>query len=65
MFRRSVNTIAAVLALVLAGACGSGEPPEETVFDPMVDTIERAEEVEDLTEERIDELNERIDSATE
>ncbi len=51
------------------GATGGGEesadsknasPPDESVFDPMVGTLDRAEAVEDLALERKDELDQRM-----
>lgn len=60
-----------MLAMTL-GACGgsssdqdieSEEVEEETVFDPMVDTIDRAHAVEDLAAQRRDDIDKAIEEA--
>ena len=60
-------TVPAVLGL-FAVACGSGQPDNEprqndesSVFDPMVSTMDRAEGVEDLSQDR----KRRLDDALE
>lgn len=48
------------VALLLVG-CGGGEPPPEaSAFDPMTETLDRAEAVEDLSLERKQQLDERL-----
>jgi len=39
------------------------EEPEETVFDPMVGTMDRAAAVEDLSMSRKDEMDEAIEGS--
>lgn len=59
-----------ILSAVLIVACGSedvakAESPvdKETVFDPMLDTIDRAKEVEALTEQRKGDLDKALEAA--
>ena len=60
---------AVVLATIALAACGGassdqeqqGEEVEETVFDPMVETIDRAHGVEDIAAQRRDELDKAIE----
>ena len=59
--------------LVLAGmaglfiiGCGSGEQPEETeesVFDPLIETLERAEDVQNTVQSQAEELRRRLEEA--
>lgn len=69
-------TGAALLALLLATGCGSGEPPPEPgadapaptsddsgAFEPLTDTVERAEGVQSTVDERADELRRRTEEA--
>ena len=65
------------LAVLLAGCGDTGttgtatgsqdakveEEPEETVFDPMVGTMDRAATVEDLSMSRKDEMDEAIEGS--
>ena len=58
---------AVLIALGLWG-CSGGDPSdvkqsadEESVFDPMTSTIDRAQDVEDQMNQRVDELNERLE----
>lgn len=66
----------ALLALMLAAGCGSGEPPPEPeagadaptsdesgAFEPLTDAVERAEGVESTVDERADEVRRRIEEA--
>ena len=39
------------------------EEPAPTVFDPMVDTMDRARGVEDLSANRMDELNRQLEES--
>lgn len=61
--------IALVPAIICAAAaCTDSEPvapaaERETVFDPMVDTIEEAEQVDDLARSRMDTLNEQLEQS--
>ena len=62
--------VAALCALGL-GACGGGsseraqsstsDSADEGVFDPLVDTLDRAESVEDVGLERKDSLDDRLE----
>jgi hypothetical protein len=38
--------IMATLALALLGGCGESKPPVKTVFDPQVEALKKAREVE-------------------
>ena len=53
--RARTGCVVAVFGLLAVG-CGSGEPENsedrETVFDPLVDTLEQAEAVEDVAAEQ-------------
>ena len=49
-------------------ACGSGQPDDDSraeaesgVFDPMVDTLDRAEQVEDLSQDRKRQLDDALE----
>jgi len=60
--------ILAALALVAFAACSKKEeataPPDtvdEGVFDPMVDTIDRARQVETEVENRVKEMNRKLE----
>lgn len=66
---RSINTVLLLSCSLALAACGSdsaGDPSaapaedKETVFDPMVDTIDRAKEVEDLVDQRKKEMDEKL-----
>lgn len=59
-----------MLACGLLGACGAAPEPEsarpeaaadESVFDPLTSTIERAESVQDTVNQRTEELRRRIE----
>jgi hypothetical protein len=58
--------IAVVLSLVLAG-CGSSDDAateaedRETVFDPMIETLEKAEAVEDLVMQQKKDMDAALD----
>jgi len=39
------------------------EAPAETVFDPMVETIDRAKSVDALATDRMNELNKQLDAS--
>lgn len=66
--------LVAFLVGMLAG-CSSGDPEsgtqsdedtvEETVFDPMTGTMDRAREVEELSGNRMDRLNEELEESGE
>ena len=60
---------AVLVALWLMG-CSGGDPSdsqqpidEESVFDPMTNTIDRAQDVEDQMNQRVDELNKRLEES--
>ena len=60
---------AMLVALWLMG-CSGGDPSapqppvdEESVFDPMTSTIDRAQDVEDQMNQRVDELNKRLEES--
>ena len=60
---------AVLIALGLWG-CSGGDPAdgeqsaaEESVFDPMTSTIDRAQDVEDQMNQRVDELNKRLEES--
>ena len=58
--------LALVSASLLLAACSAEKQPAEpageeaSVFDPMTDTLDRAAEVEDQMNQRVDELNKRL-----
>jgi hypothetical protein len=59
---------AVVATFLLLGGCGNGgdsgsepEAQDESVFDPMVDTIDRAEAIEGIGLERKDQMDELMD----
>jgi hypothetical protein len=73
-----MNKILIVMGAMLAlTACGGGsatdagsakqqqqaEPPKETVFDPMISTMDRAKGVEDLNMSRKADMDAAIDGA--
>jgi hypothetical protein len=59
--------IGLVGVLVVAGACTSAEPPEETapqiegVLAPLADTVDRARGVQETIDEQAAELKRRIE----
>lgn len=66
---RYIAPVSIALAILLAAGCGndgaapqSNAEPEDTdtVFDPMVDTIDRAKEIEELAKQRKAEMDERL-----
>ncbi|RMF97861.1 MAG: hypothetical protein D6727_04425 [Gammaproteobacteria bacterium] len=48
------------VALLLVGCGGREPPPEESAFDPLTNTLDRAEAVEDLSLERKQQLEQRL-----
>ena len=55
---------AAALASLLLVACGDADrEPEEGVFDPLVDAVDEAEQVEALTLQQKDRLDAALDEA--
>ena len=52
---------AVLLLTMLLSACGTDQKEEDTVFDPLVDTLDRAEQVDQISKDRLQNLNERID----
>ena len=60
---------AVLIALLLLGCSGSDpsdvkqSADEESVFDPMTSTIDRAQDVEDQMNQRVDELNKRLEES--
>jgi len=68
--KRSVICLLYVLVLSVAGGCGGGDrsagekkQPAEGTFDPLVQSIDRAKQVEQITKDRVRQLNERIEDA--
>jgi len=71
--RARVTVSAGLAAALLVSSCSGPQEPavaepaanetaaQESVFDPMVDTIERAEGVEDLNAERKGRLDDAIE----
>jgi hypothetical protein len=57
--------------VALLAGCGESEdmpaapeePPRETVFDPLTQTLDRAEGVQDTVEEQSEELRRRVEEA--
>lgn len=78
MHKTTGSTLAVLIVTLLAG-CSGGDPPQpavdasepppaaeardETVFDPMVGTIDRAKGVESTSADRMDELNKQLEGA--
>ena len=60
MMRRAMTVVAAIAM----AACGSGEPDREadreTVFDPLVDTLEEAEAINDVALEQKARMDEAL-----
>ena len=55
-----------VVSIALLVACGSAEQAEdarESVFDPLVETLERAEEVQNTVQTQAEELRQRLEEA--
>lgn len=52
-----------VVVLVLGGCAEREEPKplEESVFDPLTSTLDKAEQVDDLSRDRIQQLNDRME----
>ena len=64
----SVARLATGLLTILLAACAGpadeeAGPDNETVFEPMVQTLDRAEEVDALTRDRMRQLNEQVEAA--
>lgn len=50
----------------LVAGCTAGDEPsenEEAVFDPLIEAVDRAEEVQQTVEEQAEELRRRIEEA--
>ncbi len=65
MMKTSALTIVLSAVLILFAGCGSESneadaPRKETVFDPLVGTLDRAKSVEQLPEEHKARLDEQI-----
>jgi hypothetical protein len=63
-----IGALAAAPIVAIVAACGSNSdkkepeaPPQPTVFDDTVKTIDKAKAVETLTQHRVDDLNRQID----
>jgi len=52
--------IAGVSALLIAG-CGDRKPPEKTVFDPLLQTKQKARDVEKKLEESAQKQREQVE----
>ncbi len=69
MRMRARITVPLMVGLVLAAGCGGGSDganetrEEEGVFDPLVDTLGKAREVEQEVQQRVDELNKALEEA--
>jgi hypothetical protein len=62
--------LALVAALTVIVGCSGGDPvepapaeDETSVFDPMTSTIERAKGVEEQVNQRVDDLNKRLEES--
>ncbi len=57
------NPVAAIIVAgsVLVAGCGPSEPVEETVFDPMVESLDKARDAEDKVLDAAAEVRARID----
>ncbi|MDJ0926464.1 MAG: hypothetical protein QNJ73_02345 [Gammaproteobacteria bacterium] len=54
------------LLVLLGSGCGSGDreepkPLEESVFDPLTSTLDKAEQVDDLNRDRMQQLNDQME----
>lgn len=66
-----MKVFAALIFLSLVACRGESDspreepatPPESSVFDPMIDTLERAESVEDTLRESADERRRQLEEA--
>jgi outer membrane PBP1 activator LpoA protein len=56
-----------ILALATIGivACAPDKPPEKTVFDPQVETLKKARELEAQVQKSAEEQRRAIDAASE
>ena len=61
---RSV-AVAGFVAFLIIGCGGAEEPenPEESVFDPLIETLERAEDVQNTVQTQAEELRRRLEEA--
>ncbi len=55
-----------ILLLALLAACGGEsdadrEPPTDTVFDPLLENLDKAEQAGDIVEGRVDQLNRALE----
>lgn len=66
VYRKHMALLAAIM--FAAQACTDSEPAApaaggDTVFDPMVDTIDEAGQVDDLARSRMDTLNDELEQS--
>jgi hypothetical protein len=64
---RLIGLISALLFVFACSPSGSGDAQKsaerETVFDPLVKTLERAESVESLSRDRVDQLDRKLEES--
>ena len=66
MMRHMLRACLIGVVTLLLGSCGSGErdepkPLEESVFDPLTSTLDKAEQVDDLNRDRMQQLNDQME----
>ena len=63
--RSMLRVIGVAFALAVVCACGAAEEEteDETVFDPLVEAIDQAEDVQRIVDEQAEELRRRIEEA--
>ena len=62
----SHRTMALLGCILLIAGCGGGDQeaePEETVFDPLVETLDRAGAVDELARDRRQQLDSAVDES--
>lgn len=58
---RSAVSIVATLALIGCGGAEQAPEEDESVFDPLTETIDRAEDVQDTVNQQAEELRRQIE----